>query len=127
MATLPANKAPPEPAFQPLKSTPPSVPITPKATQGHPRRTPRHPSKQPVSVVKFLKSKIGKTISQKSIYSEKGDPPGLCRELACLDHIGAFTDMVHRPIWHTHEDFPKDLTSPFRFLKSEITKTISQN
>jgi hypothetical protein len=30
------------------------------------------------------KSKIGKTISQKSIYSEKGDPPGLCQELARL-------------------------------------------
>jgi hypothetical protein len=68
--------------------------MTLKTPLGHPS----DPSKQPVSVAKILKSKIGKTISQKSIYSEKGDPPGSCPELAGLDHIGAFTDMVHRTI-----------------------------
>ena len=85
-------------------------------TRAHAHERPK--SKNPKSLNLFLKSQFTR---------KKGTRLGAGQSGSCLDHIGAFTDMVHRTISPAHGDFPKEPSSFFRFLKSEIGKTISQN
>ena len=74
MVTLPANKAPPEPAFLPLESTLPSVPVTPKVTQVTCFEPIRTIWKIRAATFHFSKVKITEGQIPFPFYSEKGDP-----------------------------------------------------